>query len=62
MDELDAIEHSLRLTKASRYLNKSINNMSRKFSLNNAEVVGIIQAIVITLVQELYKKNVGGVS
>lgn len=46
-------------TKASRELNVAINNVSKKYKLNNVEILGLLNAICVALVQIFYTPKGG---
>jgi hypothetical protein len=43
-----------RYTEASKALNMSIFKISKKYKLSNVEIVGLVQSIIIALVQIYY--------
>lgn len=46
-----------RYTEASRALNKAIFKITKKYKLTNVETVGLVQAIIIALVQVFYTQK-----
>lgn len=49
------------LNLANRQLNKDVFKISKRYSLNNCEVVGLLHAITITLVHLSYGKCPDGI-